>query len=172
MNQIIFPPKTTGFYNPDEQPPVLQSLEGFMKACEQMASIKGFELLTLFDYTDIPSKSYHLQLMKDQDGQGFFIFVNKYSPLIAFSKIDAINWEGWNGEGEMPQNHYVDMIELTSYFHGMDVIPVEVLLMPIDADEAESAVVVQQLQDAEFAEFSFFAPQNLGNLVFNNWPKR
>jgi hypothetical protein len=169
---IIFPANITGFYNPNESAPKPLELDTFKTICNTLKTVGDFDLIQFFDYSDDADKSYHLQLI-EKEGKWYFIFLNKYSPLIAFSEIFEKNWSGWNGKEELPKNRYIDMPELAKHFPtDFQLIPQEILLLPIDADNPKSAEVVQNLKDAEFAEFSYFAPQCLGNIVFNNWKKK
>lgn len=171
--QITFPPNVTGFHSPSQPAPALRDLQDFHAKCQAVSALSMLEMVSFHDYSDEPNRSYHLQLAKDSRSIGYIIFVNKYAPLIAFAKIMASDWEGWNGSGNLPTNEYTDWQELADIFQpDFQTIPVKTLLLPIDADQPESAAVVQNLQDAEFAELSYFAPQNMGNLVFNNWKKR
>ena len=169
---IIFPPNITGFYNVSEGPPKPESTMLFFAKCQEAEAQGLLETVQFFDYSEEPNRSYHLQLVKDSNSIGHFIFVNKFSSLIAISKILDANWEDWDGDGELPTNQYVDHAELSQAFKPLFTsVPVKVLLLPIDADNPESAEVVQLLQDVEFAQLSFYAPQNMGNLLFNNWEK-
>jgi len=170
--QIIFPPKVTGFHNPSDSAPELQDLKPFHLKCQAISAVGLLNPIEFFDYSAEPSRSYHLQLAEDSRSIGYFLFLNKYAPLVAISKMLDNSWKSWDGTGELPPNQYIDFPELEAYFQpDFQLIPVATLLLPIDADKPESAAVVQNLQDSEFAEFSYFAPQNLGNLVFNNWEK-
>ena len=171
MNPITFPPNITGFHNPNKPAPNQIELDDFKAVCATIKAVESFELIRFFDYSEQENKSYHLQLI-EKERKAYFIFLNKYVPFIAFSEIFEENWKGWSGVGELPKNRYVDFPELAKYFQSdFQVIPQEILLLPIDADNPKSAAVVQKLEDAEFAEFSYFAPQCLGNIVFNNWKK-
>ncbi|MFT5616812.1 MAG: hypothetical protein ACI85I_000026 [Arenicella sp.] len=171
MNQLIFPKNITGFHNLNKPAPSQIGLERFKAICITIKAVGDFDLIQFFDYSEQGNKSYHLQLI-EKEGNAYFIFLNKYASFIAFSEILEENWQSWNGEGELPKNRYIDFPQLTKYFQtDFQIIPQEILLLPIDADNPKSAEVVQNLEDAEFAEFSYFAPQCLGNIVFNNWRK-
>ncbi len=169
---IQFPKNITGFRNPKKPAPNQIGLENFRAICAIIEAVESFDLIQFFDYSEQENKSYHLQLI-EKEGKAYFIFLNKYAPFIAFSEIFEENWRSWNGNGELPKNRYIDIPELTKHFQtDFQIIPQATLLLPIDADNPKSAEVVQNLEDAEFAEFSYFAPQCLGNIVFNDWKKR
>lgn len=168
----VLPPKISGFHDRTSPAPKLWNLKPFQQCCQRVVQGGIFEVIHFFDFTQHPSKSYHFTLFVRGE-QFYLVFVNKYYPYIAIAQVlvpisvvhDLVN--------ELPVNQFVDVPALAKYFEGdFEVLPASFLERSPDADDPESAAIVKDLEKAEFAEFAYWEPRCIGEIIFNNWDKR
>ena len=169
--EIILPPNVSGFVNIDEAPLIELSANDLQNYCEVACQSKGYDFLRFIDLSGTKDRSYHLAEIA-KENQHYLIFLNKYHKVVAFAKLQETLPTTYDGTTEMPRNAYADLEDLASAFQpNYMVLPTSILIMPIDADIPASAAVVQRLKDIEFGEFSYWVPQNIGQVVFNGWQK-
>jgi hypothetical protein len=168
MNQVVLPPNVSGFF--DHQPPALLPVKELQQGIEGLRTLEGFKDLVFADCTGQTSRSYHWALLELKEGS-YFIFLNKYHRIAACSRIKhAVQARDW--EEELPENMYVHHSGIFAVLEEtFTVLYPELLMLPIDPDKGDSVPVVARLQLSEFAEFSFWEPRNIGQVVFNNWEK-
>lgn len=166
----ILPPNISGFSDDGAVPEL--AVNDLQNYCEVACEAHGYSLLRFIDLSNKPNRSYHLCCIQKGEHKGV-IFLNKYHKVVAFSTLHENMPVYYDGSAEMPRNEFIDLEDLGSAFaqHYM-VLPVQVLLLPLDSDIPESAEVVQQLKDVEFGEFSYWVPQTIGQVVFNGWTKQ
>ena len=171
-NSISLPPNVSGFHNPETPAPSLLDVNEIQNFCEVVTEGNGYRFIQFLDLRAQKNRSYHLAIIGKEQKQ-FLIFFNKYRKVIAFSEVKEDFPKDYTGIGEMPRNEYLDLEDLEKAFgeHYM-VLPVHILMMPLDSDLSESAAVVKNLEDTEFGEFSFWVPQTIGQVVFNSWDKK
>jgi hypothetical protein len=168
---VMLPPKVSGFHNPGEAPPEPLG-QGLLH--EELAGVRQQARRWRWaDYSQQPNWSYHAGLWLWED-EPLLLLVNKYYRLAACSRVDDRQaWEAWQPGQPLPRNQYIDFPALREWLpESWVLLPQAFLLQAVDADQAESQAAVAQLQLQEFAEFSYWEPRNMGNIVFNNWQKR
>ena len=167
--KFILPPGVSGFYKENENTPSLVDIYLFRKFCENLAEKTGFQLYSFYDFSSSNSKSYHLAIITKSESEFILIFCNKYYPLIAFSKVlDSKNIN--QADFDLPKNEFFDDEKLASYFKtDFKILNSDFLSITVDADNEEDAIAVKELTFYEFAEFSFWKPQVLAEIIFNNW---
>ena len=170
LPEVIFPPKVSGFYERKSGPPALLPVADLKQALHDLDGL-GIQW-QLIDFSHQPNYSYHVCFISWQD-KGYFFFMNKYYYLAAFSQIeDMEEWQNWEEGQLLPRNQYTDIPQLHDILSTpWTILPEEMIIQKVDADNEISQKIVMNLQNAEFAEFSYWEPQNMGNILFNNWEK-
>lgn len=170
-NAFALPPNISGFTAKKSKQLQVLEVNDLQNFCEVACEGQKYEFIRFIDLSAQKNRSYHLcMIAKDQ--QEYLIFLNKYHKVIAFSKLLEPMPSDYMGTTEMPRNEYIDLPDLHQAFaDNYLVLPAHILLLPLDSDIPESAAVVQNLQDAEFGEFSYWVPQTIGQVVFNGWEK-
>ncbi|MEH0155592.1 hypothetical protein V6R21_15705 [Limibacter armeniacum] len=133
---------------------------------------KGVEILSFHDFETDYDCSYMLSLVEMNDDK-FLIFCNKYFPYVAVSKVLEEGVSLKDETAELPRNRFVKDIGLSE----IDDLPfsfleVELLELKVDADNADSMFVLKQISDTEFAEFSYWQPLIIADIIFNRWTKK
>jgi len=168
----ILPEKVSGFYDKGDTPPKAFPFSLFRKNCKQIDQQSEYSVLGMTDFPSQPNRSYYLTLLQHFVKGHFFIFCNRYYPLIAFSRLlddstpDFRSIEG----GMLPGNEFIDLPELHALLNKeFVVLDKEYLATSVNADNPEDAVSVSKLSYKEFAEFSFWKPRVISDIIFNNW---
>lgn len=167
---IIFPPKVSGFYA--GEPP---SLISTIQIEQELAVLQGLPVTAswfLFNLEPYHHYSYHLCHIEYGE-TSYLFFINKYAKIGALSKVHpSASIEGWHIDEELPRNSYDDWKEGTRLLAShWAIVPPDILTLSVDADNPESQRIVSELQNEEFAQFAYWEPQNMGNILFNNWQK-
>jgi hypothetical protein len=172
METFALPPKTSGFYNTDDSPPEEMPMAEVSRALDGLHSLPGIEKLESISYAQEPNRNYHLAIVQ-ANGEWRLVFVNKYYPIVACSRVlDEIALVKWGRKGELPANEYMDWPEIAAVLpQNWRIAPKSMLLTRIDPDEGLSTPMIENLQNREFAEFSFYDPRYVGQIIFNNWKK-
>ncbi|UZR94368.1 hypothetical protein [Chondrinema litorale] len=168
-SKYILPPGVSGFYKEGEDTPASIDVYQFRKACENLVEKTGYLLEAFYDFTLSETKSYHLAVVFKPDNSYILIFCNRYYPIIAFSKVlDIKNIN--QADFDLPENEFFDNEQLATFFkNNYEVLTCDYLSITVDADNEDDAVTVKRLTFYEFAEFSFWKPQTLGDIIFNDW---
>lgn len=164
-----FPAGISGFWGRKDKPPPQFEPTLFEQKCAETAQI-GYQLLS-FVAAKKKKQSYHLALVEEDSGEKRFVVIcNKYYPIVAFALPSEPLKPALLSEFKPPQT-YVSNAGLFTHFNTSPfcVIPTEVLQLEVDADNPETAAVMHQLYDTEFAEFAFWEPRCMGDIAFNNW---
>jgi hypothetical protein len=168
---FILPSGISGLHTtclPDDQG---QYLELFRQACQQATHLSGRVLLNVYDLLNEVDRTYHLACIQTQEGT-LLIFCNKYYPIVAVSQVtqeDAMAALPW----QLPPNQFTEAPELRHFFEpSFTILSPEYLRIPVNSDIPELARAVSQLDDFEFAEFSYWEPKYISDIVFNSWPKQ
>lgn len=168
---FVLPAHISGFKNPDAPALAMLSADDLQNYCEVACEAQGYTVIQFINLNHQKDRTYHLCHIQKGNFEGL-IFLNKYHKVIAFSKLEETLPSSYDGSTEMPRNAYTDLEDLNQAFSKyFMVLPVNILLMPLDSDIPESAEVVKQLKDVEFGEFSYWVPKNIGQVVFNGWEK-
>lgn len=162
-----FPAGISGFWSKKDTPPPTLDTQLFQEKCEEVKTV-GFNLISIH-FTDKKKQSYHSALL-EKDGEQIIVLCNKYYPIVAFAEPESKISESELSKYEPPKV-YVEHEILAAYFNQapFQVIPSEILRLEVDADNPETTSVVHLLYDVEFAEFAFWEPRSMGDVVFNNW---
>ncbi len=163
------PAGVSGFFEENVETPKRTDVNQFRKCCENLAENSDYQMIDFFNFNSMPTKSYHLASFKHKTGGYILIFCNRYFPLVAFSQVaDGKTVE--QVDLMLPENEFFDDDLLDQYFkNDFEVLSSAYLGITVDADNIEDAKAVKQLTFYEFAEFSFWKPQVLADIVFNNW---
>ena len=163
------PPGVSGFYEENEATPAKADVYLFRRCCEQLAENTNYHLHNFYDFSESTTKSYHLAIFRHISDGFILVFCNRYYPLVAFSKVeDDTHIE--KADLQLPKNEFIDDDLLKQYFkENFEVLNSDYLGITVDADNEEDAITVKQLTFYEFAEFSFWKPQVLADIIFNNW---
>ncbi len=167
---FVLPTGVSGFFESGgELPQIL--FEDFEKACLQIASASHFDLKEMYGFEDEPTRSYYLAFLTSEQGN-VLVFCNKYFQLVAVSELmeKVSSLKEFLAKGEMPQNQFSDVPEVSQNLpEGYDYLTSAYLAKSVDADNEEDALAVKALSDIEFAEFSYWEPRQLSDIIFNNW---
>ncbi len=166
-NTFFFPAGISGFWSKKDTPPPILETSLFQEKCEEVKTI-GYELIAIH-FAENKRQSYHSALLQKNEEQ-IVVFCNKYYPIVAFTQPNALLSANDLIQFE-PPSVYVAHEMLAAYFNQapFQVIPSEILRLEVDADNPETTSVVHLLYDVEFAEFAFWEPRSMGDVVFNNW---
>jgi len=170
--KFILPPYVSGFYKDGGRTPEKVSLSIFRDACEKLAHGVGWELKRVLDFSGQPSRSYHLAVFAAGDAHERLVLCNKYYPIVAFAKVVQPSADGHSFDYEkgMPENEYIEPGEGGQFFTPrFTALDKAYLAVTVDADNPSDAVVVSKLSDYEFAEFAYWEPKIVADVVFNNW---
>ncbi|MEM1136589.1 MAG: hypothetical protein AAGI07_12185 [Bacteroidota bacterium] len=170
-NQEIFrlPAGVSGFYKEDEPTPSAVDVNQFRKACEQLAEQSGYTLHTFYDFSASKTKSYHLAILAKDTESYIMVFCNRYYPIVAFSRVLEIEKIA-QADLSLPENTFFDDDQIAAFFkEDFTVLASDYLSITVDADNEADALAVEKLTFYEFAEFSFWKPQLLAEIIFNNW---
>ncbi|MDW7694676.1 hypothetical protein R9C00_07980 [Flammeovirgaceae bacterium SG7u.111] len=167
---FVLPTGVSGFFESGgELPQIL--FEDFEKACLQIAAASHFDLKETYAFEDEPTRNYYLAFLTSEQGN-VLVFCNKYFQLIAVSELmeKISSLKEFLAKGKMPQNQFADVPEVfQSLPKGYDYLTPTYLAKSVNADNEEDALAVNALSDIEFAEFSYWEPRQLSDIVFNNW---
>lgn len=166
-NSFSFPAGISGFWSKKDTPPPTLDTNLFQEKCEEVKNV-GFNLIAIH-FAPKKKFSYHAALFEKDDKQ-IVVFCNKYYPIVAFAPAETKLTAKDLASFEPPSTYVEDEI-LSAYFNQapFQVIPGDILRLEVDADNPETTSVVHLLYDVEFAEFAFWEPRSMGDVVFNNW---
>lgn len=162
---IQLPPHISGFtsaYHKAIPCVSLRKIENFIQDLP-------FEFKKFTNNNKSKNYNYHYLSAKNKE-EKFLIFFNKLYPIIAVSKILESNQASYS---DLPKNEFVDVPSLESYAkqHQFILLRKELLEQKMDADIPVVQSIVGQLSQVEFAEFSYYEPQVIADIIFNNWDK-
>ncbi|GAA4843144.1 hypothetical protein [Algivirga pacifica] len=154
------------------------AISGYGKIQEEVAPerfknyLKGLPL-TLLDFQSFqqePNYSYMLGLLLDAEQQKFYyFFCNKYYPYIACAEIKEM--AETRITPHLLVNQFVDLTEVKDPEGYFTILPVYFLEKKVTSDELLISHILQHLEHQEFAEFAYWEPRILANIIFNRWEK-
>ncbi len=162
-----FPAGISGFWGKKDAPPPTFAPTLFEERCQQTRAL-DFELASIA-FANEKKQTYHVALLQKSNEQ-LLVFCNKYYPIVAFA-IPESSLAPEHLPRIEPPHTYAEHEALAQLFNQepFQVIPTPILRLEVDADNPETTAVVHQLYDAEFAEFAFWEPRSMGDVVFNRW---
>ncbi len=163
---FLLPAGISGFFETGTKAPPLLNFEDFARACEKAGNLSNFSLRQVYNFNEQPARSYHAAVFfRDTT---LLALCNKYFPVVAFARI--ANGAEAQLLDHMPENEYVNVPELSHIFEeGFTVLDKTGLTITVDADVPEDALAVSLLSDNEFAEFAYWEPKIVADIIFNNW---
>lgn len=164
MSQIIFTKGVSGFARNIQPDSAL--LSRFEQAIARLAEAEGWQVKTASARL-CHSFAYQV-LLHEPTGQARLVFCNRVAPLVALAQV--VNWRG----DSLPENRFISDERWAAWLddQGFAVLAQALLEQKLDADIPESAALVQQLDDLEFAEFAYWEPKTVADIIFNDWGKR
>lgn len=172
---LLLPEKVSGFHDPGDPPPSLFPFSILEKKCEQIDQMSEYSLVKAIDFLEEENRSYYLVLIRHFTKGHFLIFCNKYYPLVAFSHlVEQPLYQEPSlttiEKGEIPPNEFVNLPDLEPFLKPeFTVLEKDFLAKSVNADNPQDAISVSKLCHSEFAEFSFWKPKVLSDIIFNNW---
>ncbi|MBX2840789.1 MAG: hypothetical protein KTR26_03405 [Flammeovirgaceae bacterium] len=169
--QYILPSGVSGFLRESENTIIQFDHQLFVKSCETVGSkIENFQFSHLDLFKNDLNKSYLYAYYKRENTADLIISCNKYFPIVAFSEV--LDEENDPSENPFPDNQFCDLISLHSVFEcNFQILDKAYLTTKVDADDEENSKKVSQLTNYEFSEFSYWQPQIIGDILFNDWEK-
>lgn len=171
QDKITLPPNISGFFGKEIIQPHTD-IKVFRHYCEDLSK-EGYHLVDWIDLGLNTSRSYHLALFENPFGKQYLVFCNKYYPYVGFSEVIAENKLSYIDTSQvLPSNQYIDNETLAHHYSRyFIVIPTDILQTKVDADDIANTYIVSKLTNYEFAEFAYYEPKIIGDIVFNNWEK-
>lgn len=136
----------TGFFDVGDCPLAENDYSAFKQVCYSIRA-KNRELLDICR----PNNTNYFYAQFTSDGQNFYVLLNKYYPVIAFTN-----------ELTFMNKAFVDFTEISSYFTGYDMVRAEVL-------NARFTNIEHDLSKAETEQIKYWEPISIGNIIFNEW---
>ncbi|MGF1532553.1 MAG: hypothetical protein ACFCUI_02540 [Bernardetiaceae bacterium] len=125
---------------------------------------EGYTWISHHPLHDQPSYTYGISTLQIKENQHSFA-VHKHFPLLAPALVhwknhcpQALEWQAWTPETDF----------LEAAFVRLDP---ELLLQKPDPEIPHLAALLQGLDPWECGLFSFFQPESIGEIIFNNWDK-
>lgn len=166
----ILPAGVSGFLRENENTKIQFDHQLFLKACNSESLGENLQLSHIDLLENEANKSYMFAYYVRQDLPDLIVFCNKYFPIVAFSEV--LDEHNQPQENPFPDNHFCDLKSLNSVFEpDFKVLDKSYLTTKVDADDEENSKKVSQLTNYEFSEFSFWQPQIIGDILFNDWEK-
>ncbi len=126
---------------------------------------EGMSWAKLHDLRNHPNFTYGVANLS-VNGQTFECVLHKHFPLLAPAKVSwreekpiAVEFTEWTKESTFLQKSFT-LLE-----------PRWLLLKP-EPDFLECKILLRDLDFWEFGQFSYFRPENVGEIIFNNWNKK
>ena len=167
LEKFILPPYVSGFYKDGGRTAEKVPFGLFSESCKKLADESDFTLVKAYDFSGQPNRSYHLAAFTGK--LNLLAMCNKYYPIVAFSVIESPS-TNFDFNISMPKNEYLDGAEMAPFFsEHFTVLDKAYLAITVDADNPSDAKVVSRLSDNEFAEFAYWEPKVVADIVFNNW---
>ncbi|MEN7551421.1 hypothetical protein AAG747_26125 [Rapidithrix thailandica] len=171
-DNLVFPPNASGFFSKGAEIFTKVDWSEFEKHCKLVDAQTDYTLKFLLRRKLEDNHSYHEAIFLTPENKGLFVFVNKFYPFIAISQSLMPLTEELSEKEGLPDNEFINHQELASVFEPVfTVISKEVLTKKLDADDEIASKYVQQLTFHEFAEFAYWEPRIMANILFNKWKK-
>jgi hypothetical protein len=117
--------------------------------------ISRWQLLEL--YQQRPPFNFHFALF-ERDKRQMGVLCHRDFPFVAFVNLP------------LHKQAYTEGEDLTLVFERFfEVLPAAFLRLRPNADHPETVASLQNLADEEFAQMAYFQPENIGQIIFNNW---
>ncbi|MCC5945867.1 MAG: hypothetical protein JJT94_13130 [Bernardetiaceae bacterium] len=160
--RFVFPKYASGLrqQNTDKQ----LTFAVFRMLCENLA-LQHSDFSCRDFAPDTPDLSFYGALFRQADVQAsYWLLASKYSNF----------WASAASDGSLPDfEHtffrFLDLPILTCALQSVIVLPASFLNRRIDSEDAVSNAAVQYLSDEEFAFFSHYQPERLGDVLFHAW---
>lgn len=111
-----------------------------------------------------PNYTYGVVQLSTEQGQTLDMAAHKYFPLLAPVVAQ------WNDEGKPLALAFREWGEEAAFFReNFRLLEPEWLILKPDPHIPVAQRLLKDLRYEEFAQFSFFQPENIGEIVFNNW---
>ncbi|WP_027001482.1 hypothetical protein [Hugenholtzia roseola] len=119
--------------------------------------VSRWQLLEL--YQQMPPFNFHFALF-ERDKRQMGVLCHRDFALVAFVNLP------------LHKQAYTEGEDLTLIFERFfEVLPADFLRLRPNADHPDSVFSLQNLADEEFAQMAYFQPENIGQIIFNNWQK-
>lgn len=166
METLILPRGVSGFGIKNQKE---LSVSDLKKAAEAITEQLGFEM----DWVDGSSNTnctYHFAILYGSTSESKSqkaLLIHKFFPLAALVKFDGSSRA--EEQGELNEFIFSEAsARLVGEFH---LFSGAFLNHPADGDDPICEEVLQLLSNEEFAEFAYYEPRCLGDIIFNNWIK-
>jgi hypothetical protein len=157
-------------YRDQYMPPLPTSkVSAFSQWCQLAAEQGIFRLHTLCLRTEAKAGSYHYAGISFADTDGFFLLLcNRFHPFAGLAAIAVLP-----SACQIPEQAltFCDHPLISQHFHlpEFNLLPAEFLNNKIDSEDSISQGAVSNLCNEEFAQFTYWQPKTLGDVVFHYW---
>ena len=157
-SDLVLPVGVSGFCNPHiYQLSMYTHNPLFFQLCSDINQTTDFRLL----HSEATAKGQNFSYALFENKGFVAIMCNQYYPLIGYCAVPAARLSG---------GKFTDVPELDTFFEkDFKILRQDFLENPVNADNKRSRIILQNIGHEEFAQFAYWEPEIIGEIVFNRW---